>query len=449
MAYDTEDQLAAPSIKRLIVPFNPGAAPMATMQPVMTDGSLPRLSASPAPDNISVVPTAREIARGNTQRDLGELRRIGDTGSGISQIKNPFGRTLARIGEGVETALFPQFARLTPGTEANRQRLLNQSQQRLSNDLGVEQQQAQNENLNLQPQFKQAQLENATLKLQNQQDHWNDQTEIAKQKAENLLRGQGYKHDAQGNLVPLDYEELSPQQQGVIDAKKAQADYAKAQAEYEKSKGDPNSFVGQQALAKMQHAKNLEAIAYQKIGLQAQGLGLQRERMDLAEDKQYNPQPTGQERKTADLATSAGHYVDVMREVRQKHPEFFGPGAGRSMQFQAWLGSQDPDAQRYLAAANVAKDHLTAVFGARSKYALEGTGTLFDPKMNNEAFDAEYGDLKSSIDGFKKAGTPHGRGGRISTTSYAQTASGPSGHKIGSNDGGNTWYDIATGKKVQ
>jgi hypothetical protein len=32
---------------------------------------------------------------------------------------------------------------------------------------------------------------------------------------------------------------------------------------------------------------------------------------------------------------------------------------------------------------------------------------------------------------------------------YEQTATGPNGHKIGSNDGGNTWYDVETGKQVQ
>lgn len=33
--------------------------------------------------------------------------------------------------------------------------------------------------------------------------------------------------------------------------------------------------------------------------------------------------------------------------------------------------------------------------------------------------------------------------------SYRQTATGPGGHKIGSNDNGQTWYDVQTGQKVQ
>jgi hypothetical protein len=32
---------------------------------------------------------------------------------------------------------------------------------------------------------------------------------------------------------------------------------------------------------------------------------------------------------------------------------------------------------------------------------------------------------------------------------YKQTATGPNGHKIGSNDGGKTWMDVQTGTRVQ
>lgn len=35
------------------------------------------------------------------------------------------------------------------------------------------------------------------------------------------------------------------------------------------------------------------------------------------------------------------------------------------------------------------------------------------------------------------------------SVTYKQTATGPGGHRIGSNDNGQTWYDLATGKQVQ
>lgn len=39
--------------------------------------------------------------------------------------------------------------------------------------------------------------------------------------------------------------------------------------------------------------------------------------------------------------------------------------------------------------------------------------------------------------------------GQAAPQSFKTTATGPNGHKIGSNDGGNTWFDVATGKAVQ
>jgi hypothetical protein len=44
-------------------------------------------------------------------------------------------------------------------------------------------------------------------------------------------------------------------------------------------------------------------------------------------------------------------------------------------------------------------------------------------------------------------GAPAPAGGAART--YKQTATGPNGHKIGSNDGGNTWFDVKTGRVVR
>ena len=41
------------------------------------------------------------------------------------------------------------------------------------------------------------------------------------------------------------------------------------------------------------------------------------------------------------------------------------------------------------------------------------------------------------------------KSGAVGATTYKDTATGAGGHKIGSNDGGETWYDVQTGKKVQ
>ena len=58
----------------------------------------------------------------------------------------------------------------------------------------------------------------------------------------------------------------------------------------------------------------------------------------------------------------------------------------------------------------------------------------------NHAFDLIENEMDIAM---PKGSMPHG-----AVKSYKQTATGPNGHKIGSDDG-DTWYDVKTGKKVQ
>ena len=288
MALDFMDSLAP--IKRLVVPFAGGGQLPVPYDnrislPAETEAS-PSLTAMVQPKDSPVYTATaslnnpQNVARQNTQRDLGELRRINDTGSGISQIKNPFGRTLARIGDVAERILAPQFERITPGTEGNHQRLLNQQQQRLNSDLGVEQQQAQNTNLDLQPQLKQQALENATLKAESQAQHYADMGQHYQDQVESQLRQHGYKHDATGNVVPLAYEELSSQQQAIEDLKHSQQEMADANAALKKAQNDPSSPAFRLAQQRVDVARQNANTAYSRLGLQAQGLGMRREMMN-------------------------------------------------------------------------------------------------------------------------------------------------------------------------
>jgi uncharacterized membrane protein len=66
---------------------------------------------------------------------MAELTRLHETGSGASQIKNPFLKTLATIGDVVGSGLFPGMAQFIPGTSARNERLQGQEE----NQLGQEQ----------------------------------------------------------------------------------------------------------------------------------------------------------------------------------------------------------------------------------------------------------------------------------------------------------------------
>ena len=388
----------------------------------------------PAPAMPSVrLQTPSEARLGTDQQELTRLR---DTGSGISQIQNPFGRTVARIGEGILTAVAPRFAALTPGTEAHHVMLEGQQQGRVTQDLAGEKEQAATTLLDSQPQLKQAALENQTLKTQglitHQQDqaqHWQDQTDAAKDRAHLSyvanLRNHGYAPDEAdptgAKVRPLKYEEMSEQQQAVEDLKHAQQEKTEADAALKRAQNDPTSPAYRLAKQRVDNASHTASVASQKLGLDAQ-------KFAFAQDKFYNPQPTATERTKGDLAQSAVERIGEMRGVIAKHPEYFGAGAGRGTKFKEWLGSQDPDAQTYLSANQYLADHSAAVFGGRSKYISQKLESLTDPHSNTGALSAALDEAERGAQGFVKAGAVHGKGGHSGysggSTPAAPAASG-------------------------
>lgn len=63
---------------------------------------------------------------------------------------------------------------------------------------------------------------------------------------------------------------------------------------------------------------------------------------------------------------------------------------------------------------------------------------------------AALGEIKLYAKQVEREAKPRGNEGEqpAAPSSYSQTATGPNGHKIGSNDGA-TWFDVGTGKKVE
>ena len=95
--------------------------------------------------------------------------------------------------------------------------------------------------------------------------------------------------------------------------------------------------------------------------------------------------PTAQERGRADLAISAREQLGAMESILQNRSDLFGPSSGRYTNFTQWIGSQDPDAQRFAAAARIAADHLAGVFGGRSQAALEAIYDIIGKNTTNPA----------------------------------------------------------------
>lgn len=151
--------------------------------------------------------------------------------------------------------------------------------------------------------------------------------------------------------------------------------------------------------------------------------------------------PTGQERARADLAISAREQLNTMAQILERRKDLFGPEAGRKTDFTRWIGSQDPDAQRFAAAARIASDHLAGVFGGRSNAALQGIyDAIGQNKTNPSAAVAALEQMNvaaAAIQGRGAAGggvAQPGGGGAAAGTGTTPTAAPsavPAQHKVG------------------
>ena len=253
------------------------------------------------------------------------------------------------------------------------------------------------------------------------------------------LRAHGYGLDPDGTVRPLKYEEMSPEQQSITDLRQSQQDLVNANAELKRSGNDPNSpayKLAQQklAIAKQGHdaaqtranAMMMNAVGGNE-GTDLQGNALPGAMLDangkpVGSHFSANVRPTGQERNKADMAASADSQISDMQKIVQQRPDIFGPAAGRKTNFDVWIGSQDPDAQRFRAARTIAGDHLAGTFGGRSEAALNALDNAIGQfKDNPAAVQAGLEQLKQANRLFLQRGTVHTKGGNNSEPSGGGT----------------------------
>lgn len=236
------------------------------------------------------------------------------------------------------------------------------------------------------------------------------------------LRKIGMKKDAEGHIVPLDASEMSDTEQAAIDYKKSLSDLAEARRQVEIAKNNPDSPMFRLAQQRAANAEKSASTAASRLGLSQQqfemrafgtnngealpGTMIGDDGKPIGSSFQQNVRPTGTERNKADLASSAHDQISDLKSIVQARPDIFGPAAGRKTDFDVWVGSQDPDAQRYRAARTIAGDHLAGVFGGRSEAALSALDSAIGKfKDNPDAVLAGLDQLDKANSRFVKAGT--------------------------------------------
>jgi hypothetical protein len=118
----------------------PEPSTASSVNPSVPNPSAPGIGAARATPSIAS-PAPIEA---RTAADQAELARVQSTGSGIQQFqqRHPVLGTIARIGAGVGSALFPGIAANIPGTDLHHQVVLNQDRRAVGEDLGEQKEQA-------------------------------------------------------------------------------------------------------------------------------------------------------------------------------------------------------------------------------------------------------------------------------------------------------------------
>ena len=382
-------------------------------------------------DTTSTVPLpAKSVGnlapRGTLEGDKAEVQRLSQNGAGLNQIQNPIMHGAAKVGDVLGSILAPGLTAKIPGTTLHNQVLLGQANRAVTGDEANAEKEAQTANLAIQPELKQA-------KAQLEQDKL-DETQ---RQHENTLHEHGYKTGPDGNIVPLTYDEMNPNQQAVHDLKGAQEEEQEAQAALKKAQADPNSPAFRLAQQRIENAKQTRQIALQRLGLSQATFDARYHGTDtqgnalpgamITDDGQpvgssfsQNVRPTGTERNKADMAGSAKEQLNDIKAIVAKRPDIFGPVAGRTTDFQVWLGSQDPDAQAFRTARTIAGDHLAGTFGGRSEAALDALDKAIGQfKDNPAAMQRGLDQLVHANERFLKAGNVRTQGSNVNREASA------------------------------
>jgi len=345
----------------------------------------------------------RSVGRIQLDRARSEVGRLQTSGDGISQIKSPILRTLARIGDVAGSALAPGIAAQTPGTSLHHQVLLGRAQGQESDALA-----------NLQGD---ADLEQRrALASQEQARAW--QLTHPKPSPGQLLYDKngsaiGFQ-DGEGRYYGPDDEGLPEGVRHVLaSAQRKQPTNAFELWQSQNPKGTAEDYLKLTGEGKIktlaeQYNESLklgdtdtanrilkvirDTQTQPKIDVHAanerpprqmvfmdDGQGGQRAvevtpGMTIpgnASKSPGGPKISSDEQKRADLAQNLNENIDALEEILGRRPELFGPVAGRWTQFRNLTGTDDQDVAQLMAIEHQLGMVAQGAHGMRSAQGVE------------------------------------------------------------------------------
>lgn len=416
------------------------------------------------------------------------------------------GHVAANIGNVLGDIFAPSTMALIPGTQLNNEVAMNRDRADLDQVSKLQNEAANTKLLDATPQLKQQSAEIQQLRAQGYLQHVNDLGQHYDQQNDAQLAQHGYKRDPQGQIVPMSYQELSPEMQAVEDLKQSQAELADANKAYADAKTKNLPAQMQMAEQRVLTAQMNANTALQKLrsnGMDDNDPAL----VDMVAHGQMpigrlsyiltrNPQLMGEVAKVdpsfdgSKVESYAKTYQDFTSGKTSRQLNSGGTAIGHLLELQQLNTPAShipgtPDWTAYHNKLDTVASELATFYGDATIPAIEKiSSTLgsnlpgtrdrairtqaqsmsdkfnsYEQQWHNAAPSAAYeapmpGVSEEALSALHQLAPQssyaqhHGGNASGGAKTYKQMATNGQ-QRIGSNDGGQTWFDVKTGREVK
>jgi hypothetical protein len=281
------------------------------------------------------------------------------------------------------------IGQVMPGTTEQHNAKLGEAEGAVTADEANAEKEAQTNNLNIQPQLRQAQMDLNQNKQSEIENHHRQQIETS-------LNEHGFTMGEDGKIAPLPYERMSKPQQAVHDLKASQEELANANAELKKAQisGIPTQIA--MAQQRIQTAQQNAQTAAGRLGLAGQGLQF---REQQATEKQDQPSSIAHGR--ADQGRAIVESANSLKKFIDTNPQVFGNLDSYWKKFVNDTPISDPMASKAMTELASFAALQPALHGMRSHDAMREFAKMIGGIPKNPE------SLKAAIDGIvDSAATP-------------------------------------------